>query len=109
MWTDVKIPQFTRFGPYEGVKQPVKDIKQDEVSGYGWLVSIVHINLVNPILSYLDSYTSSRFFPSNPISTHTWVMKFVAHLLTDQLLKYDKIYTTQEEYISFCFCYTEVQ
>ena len=40
MWTDVKIPQFTRFGPYEGVKQPVKDIKQDEVSGYGWLVSI---------------------------------------------------------------------
>ena len=42
MWTDVKIPQFTRFGPYEGVKQPVKDIKQDEVSGYGWLVSIVH-------------------------------------------------------------------
>ena len=38
MWTDVKIPQFTRFGPYEGVKQPVKDIKQDEVSGYGWLV-----------------------------------------------------------------------
>ena len=40
MWTDVKIPQFTRFGPYEGIKQPVKDIKQDEVSGYGWLVSI---------------------------------------------------------------------
>ena len=47
MWTDVKIPQFTRFGPYEGVKQPVKDIKQDEVSGYGWLVSIVHIDKVS--------------------------------------------------------------
>ena len=43
VWTDVKIPQFTRFGPYEGVKQPVKDIKQHEVSGYGWLVSIAYI------------------------------------------------------------------
>ena len=45
VWTDVKIPQFTRFGPYEGVKQPVKDIKQDEVSGYGWLVSKFFIPL----------------------------------------------------------------
>ena len=45
MWTDVKIPQFTRFGPYEGVKQPVKDIKLDEVSGYGWLVGAFYTHI----------------------------------------------------------------
>ena len=62
VWTNIKIFRFTRFGPYEGVKQPVKDIKQDQVSGYEWLVSI---NLIpyfitssrgeNIILVYLAS------------------------------------------------------
>ena len=60
MWTDVKIPQFTRFGPYEGVKQPVKDIKQDEVSGYGWLVSIVHMYM------YSVSLSTMIIFPTLP-------------------------------------------
>ena len=39
VWTDVKVPKFTRFGPYEGVKQTVSNVKEDNVSGYGWLVS----------------------------------------------------------------------
>ncbi|XP_067931069.1 gastrula zinc finger protein XlCGF57.1-like [Watersipora subatra] len=39
VWTDIKIPKFSRFGPYEGVQQMCTDIKKDEVSGYGWLVT----------------------------------------------------------------------
>ena len=43
VWTDVRIAKFTRFGPYEGVRQACTDVKNDDVSGYGWLVSFVTV------------------------------------------------------------------
>jgi len=39
VWTDTKIAKSVRFGPYEGISKPCNDVKEDQVSGYGWLVS----------------------------------------------------------------------